>query len=71
MVGDHIKGLAQVQVDDTSCPSFVHQCHHPIVAGQQIGQAQSALDEAMLAVLDHLHMRSLTSLPGGSHPLST
>ena len=25
---DYVKGLAQVQVDNISCPSFVHQCCH-------------------------------------------
>jgi len=51
---DHLRGLAQVQVDDTSRPSFVHQCHHSIIEGHQIGQARFALGEAVLAVMDHL-----------------
>ena len=37
-VQDRVKGLAQVQEDDSVCPSFVHQCHHNI-EGHQIGQA--------------------------------
>jgi len=54
MVQDYVKGLAQVQVDDISCLSFVHQCHRSITEGCQIVQAQSALDETMLAVSDLL-----------------
>lgn len=34
---------AQVEVDNSTCPSFVHQCHHPITEGHQVGQARSAL----------------------------
>lgn len=33
-------------------PSFVHQCGHSIVEAHQIGQAQSASGEAVLAALD-------------------
>ncbi len=54
MVWDQVKGLAQVQVDDISCPSSVHQSHHSIVEGHQIGQAQSAFGKAMLAAMDDL-----------------
>ena len=37
-VWDHVKGLAQVQAD------------HSIIESHQVGQARSALAEAMLAV---------------------
>jgi len=37
-----------------SCPSFVHQCCNPIIEGYQVGQAQFALGEAMLAIPNHL-----------------
>ena len=50
---NHVKGLAQVQVDEIHCPSFLHQCHLSIV-DHQICQAQSALGEAALVVSDHL-----------------
>jgi len=50
---DDAKGLAQIHVDNINCPPFVHQCHHPITEGHQVGQAHSALGEAMLAVSDH------------------
>ena len=53
VVGDHIKGLAEVQVDDIHCPSPIHLSHHSIIEGQQIGQVQSDLCEAMLAVSNH------------------
>ena len=46
---DSVKCLAQVHVDDVSCPSFVHQHCNPIIQGYQVGQAQFALGEAMLA----------------------
>ena len=54
VVRDHVKGLAEVQVDDIHHPSPVHQRHHSIIEGHQIDQAQSALGEAMLAVSNHL-----------------
>jgi len=39
VVLDLVKGVAQFQVDDISCPSFAHQCHHSIIEDQQLGQA--------------------------------
>jgi len=54
MVRDHVKGLAEVQVDDFHHPSPVHRSCHSMTEGHQIGQAQSALSEAMLAVSNHL-----------------
>ena len=51
---DSVKYFAQVQVDDISCSSLVHQRCNPIVEGHQICQAQFALSEAMLAVTNHL-----------------
>ena len=56
----HLKGLAQVQVDDISCSFFVHwRCHSFI--GHQIGQARPAFAEAVLTVSDHLHILHVTS----------
>ena len=49
---DHVKGSVEVQVDDIHRPSPVDQSHHSTTEGHQIGQAQSALGEAMLAVSD-------------------
>lgn len=49
-----LKGLAQVQVDDFSSSFFIHWYYHSIVENHQIGQALSALGEAVLAVSDHL-----------------
>jgi len=51
---DSVECLAQVQVDDVSCPPFVHQCCNPVIEGYQVGQALFALGEAMLAVPSHL-----------------
>ena len=50
---DHIKGPAEVQADDINCISLAHRRHHSVIKGHQTGQAQSALGEAMLVVLDH------------------
>ena len=36
-VGDHVKGLGQVQVNDTGRLPFIHQCRHSIVEGHKIG----------------------------------
>ena len=54
VVTDHVKDLVEVQVDDIHCPSPIHRIRHFIIEGHQIGQAQSALGEAMLAVSNHL-----------------
>ena len=54
MMRDHVKDLAQVQVDGISCPPFVHQYCHSIIEDLQIGQALTALCKAVLAVLDYL-----------------
>jgi len=43
VVWARVKGLAQVQIDDTSCPYFVHWCHHFIIESNEIVRAQSAL----------------------------
>ena len=51
---DHVKGLGQVQADDISYSYFLYQCCHSIIEDHQIGQAWSALGEAMLAVSDDL-----------------
>ena len=58
VVWDH-NDLAQVQVDDNSCPSFVHWWCHFIIEGHQIGEAWSALTKAVLAASDHLHILHL------------
>ena len=54
VVRDHVKDFAEVQVDDIHHSSPVNRSHHSIIEGHQIGQAQSALGEAMLAVSNHL-----------------
>lgn len=54
MVQDYVKGLAQVQVDNISCSSFVNRCCHSTTEDHQMGQAPSALGEVVLAVSDHL-----------------
>lgn len=49
MVWDHTKDLAEFHADDT-----IYLCHHSIVEGHQIDEAQSDLDDAMLAVIYHV-----------------
>jgi len=56
VVTDHVKGLAEVQVDDIHHSFPIHRSHRSIVEGHQIGQVRSALGEAMLAVLNHLYI---------------
>ena len=58
MVWDHIKGFAEIQVDNISCFSFVHCCRLSIV-GYQLGEVWSALGEAVLAISDHLILHVL------------
>ena len=53
-MGDHVKGLAENQMDDISCLPFILRCCHSIIECHQIGQAQPSLDEAMLVISDHL-----------------
>jgi len=49
-----VKCFAQVQADDSSCSSLVHQRSNPISEGHRVYQAQFALREATLAVTNHL-----------------
>lgn len=44
----------EVLIDYISHSSFFHWCPYSIIEGYQIGRAQSALGEAILAVSDHL-----------------
>ena len=37
VVGDHVKGLGQVQVNDIGRLPLIHQCRHSIIEGHQIG----------------------------------
>ncbi|KAK4832975.1 hypothetical protein QYF61_026801 [Mycteria americana] len=43
VVWDIVRCFAQVQADDISCPSLIHQCCNPIIEGHQIHQARFAL----------------------------
>jgi len=53
-MGDCVKGLSEVQIDDVSGSSFVH-CHsYTIIKSGKIGQAGPALGEAMLVLPYHL-----------------
>jgi len=46
VVGYHVKGLTEVQVDYISGPSLVHWCSDTIMEGYQVGQTGFALGEA-------------------------
>jgi len=61
VVWDHVKGLAEDQIDDLSCPTVVHWCHRFFTEGHQIGEAQYSPDEAVLAVSDHLLVSHMPS----------
>jgi len=50
---EHVKDLAEVQVDDIHCLPFIHQYHHSITESHQIGQAQPSLGEAILSWITH------------------
>ena len=54
VVGDHIKGLTDVQEDGISHSSLVHWCNHFTVEGHLDNQSQFAYGEAMFAGLSHL-----------------
>jgi len=54
MLWDPVKCHAEVQVGGIGWFFFVHWCYYSVVDCYQIGQAWSALREAMLAVLHHL-----------------
>jgi len=47
-VGNCVKCLAEVQVDDISFLPFVHWCYDSVTEGHQIGQAWPSFGEAML-----------------------
>ena len=46
--------LSEVQVDDLSRSSLIHQRCNSVAEGHQICQARFALSEPMLAVTNHL-----------------
>jgi len=56
---DHVKVFSELHTDNICCPSFVHLCIESIIEGNQIEEAQSALDEAMLAASGHLLVSSV------------
>jgi len=58
VVRDSVKCFAQLQADDVSCSSLIHQHCNPVVEGHQICQVQFALSKAMLAVIMFLSIVS-------------
>lgn len=58
-MGDIVKGLTEVQEDNTHCSSLIHQSGHFIIEVYQVGQAWFPHGESMLANPDGsllLHM---------------
>lgn len=51
---DHIKGLARIKVNNIQCFSLHPGASHLITEGNQVVQAQFALDNSVLAVPNHL-----------------
>lgn len=51
---DRVRSFAEFQVDDISYISLAYRCCHSFIESPQIGQAQSAHDEAVLTVLHYL-----------------
>ena len=50
-MGDYVKGLTEIQVDDISGSCSLMQLHH---RKNKVGQAGPALGEAVLAIPYHL-----------------
>lgn len=46
-MGDHVKGFAEVHVNDINCLPFIQQHHQSGIKGHQIGRAQHSLGEAI------------------------
>jgi len=39
IMGDSVKSLAEVEVDNIHCSPLIYSAGHPIIEGHQIGQA--------------------------------
>ena len=52
LLGDSVKGPAEVQVDNIHCSPLVYQASHFIVEVYQVGQARIPFGEAMLTTPD-------------------
>jgi len=48
-VGNSVKGLTKVQVDDIHSLSLIHQVDHLVIEGDQVGQAGPVFHEPMLS----------------------
>lgn len=59
VVGDGIKGLTEVRVDDISSSTLVRWFSNSVVEGHQTNQAQFARGEAMFAVINHICLSCL------------
>ena len=48
-MGDSVKGFAEVYVDYINSLSLVYQSGHPVIEGDEVGQARPAFHEPVLA----------------------
>ncbi|RMB92284.1 hypothetical protein DUI87_31396 [Hirundo rustica rustica] len=53
-VGDSVKGLAEVQIDNIHSLSCIHQAGHLVMNGDQVGQTRPTPPKPMLAGSDTL-----------------
>ena len=53
-MGDRVKSLAEVEVDNIHCSPFIYPASHAIVESYQIGQAWFPLGESTLTAPDNL-----------------
>jgi len=53
-MGDSVKSLAEVKVDNIHCSPLIYPASHAIVESYQIGQASFPLGESMLTTPDNL-----------------
>ncbi|RMC15738.1 hypothetical protein DUI87_07942 [Hirundo rustica rustica] len=58
-VGDSVKSLAEVQIDNIHSPSCIHQVGHLVIKGDQVGQTRPAPPKPMLAGSDTLAILQL------------
>jgi len=53
VVGNCVRGLTEVQIEDIHSSCLVHWCSHSIIDGHKVGQAGLALGEVTVAVSNH------------------
>jgi len=64
-MGNTVKGLTKVQIDDIHSLFLIHKVGHLVIEGDEVGQAGPALHEPMLAGPDPL---VVLQMPGERTP---